>query len=89
MLFMFGYAINFNQDLCAWYNILHTLAVTGMFKSSGCTNQTDPNFSSKSSFCQTCSCAGGKLLPIVWPIKSVPCATIFNMFFYIITVYCK
>jgi hypothetical protein len=71
MSYMFYYASAFNQDLCAWYSTLLSLpTVDGMLTSSGCTNQAAPDFSSKTSFCQACSCSGGKSLSIVWSINS-------------------
>ncbi len=63
MEYMFKSATKFNQDLCAWYNKLLSLpTVTNMFISSGCTNQALPNVTSKTSFCQACTCSGGKFL---------------------------
>jgi hypothetical protein len=68
---MFYEATAFNQDLCAWYNKLLSLpTVNNMFTGSGCTNQAGPDFSLKTSFCQACSCSGGKSLSIVWSINS-------------------
>jgi surface protein len=68
---MFFQATGFNQDLCALYDkIKNTTQVANMFDSSGCANKTAPDFRSKSSFCQTCSCSEGKLLSIVGSIKS-------------------
>jgi hypothetical protein len=59
---MFYGATKFNQDLCAWYNKSLSLpTVTDMFVNSGCTERADPNLRSKTSFCQACSCSGGKL----------------------------
>ena len=52
---MFHGATNFNQDLCAWYNKLkRSTLVNDMFLKSGCTNPASPDFTTKSSFCQTC-----------------------------------
>jgi surface protein len=66
MWLMFSSATKFNQDLCAWYNKLLSLPnVTNMFTRSGCTSQAAPNISSKTSFCQSCSCSAGKLFSIV------------------------
>jgi len=60
MRYMFQQATNFNQDLCAWYNKLQsTPIVDDMFLSSGCTNLTSPNFSSKTSFCKACTSSNG------------------------------
>jgi hypothetical protein len=71
MSVMFYGATAFNQDLCAWYNkLLNLPTVDGMLTSSGCTDKADPDFSSKTSFCQACSCSGGKSLSIVWSINS-------------------
>jgi hypothetical protein len=59
---MFSSASSFNQDLCAWYNNLqNTTSVFEMVSSSGCTDPADPNLSTKSSFCQACTCSLGKL----------------------------
>jgi hypothetical protein len=59
---MFWSAFEFNQDLCAWYNKLkNTTAIVDTLPYSGCTYQADPNFSTKTSFCQACSCSGGEL----------------------------
>ena len=61
MGFMFMGATSFNQDLCAWYNsIQSSTSVYEMFLSSGCADPSDPNLSTKSSFCQACTCSAGK-----------------------------
>jgi hypothetical protein len=61
MSYMFYQSTSFNQDLCAWYNNLQSgTAVLDIFVYSGCTNQADPNFLTKSSFCQACTCSRGK-----------------------------
>jgi hypothetical protein len=66
MKYMFYDATAFNQDLCAWYNKLLSLPdVEYMFTSSGCTEEAAPNLSSKTSFCQACTCSGGKSLSFV------------------------
>jgi len=57
---MFYSAIKFDQDLCVWYNVLLNTHVFQMFSNSGCTNPQDPDFSLKTSFCQACTCNGGK-----------------------------
>jgi surface protein len=81
---MFHYATNFNQDLCPWYNKLQsTTTVTGMLSEAKCTKPADPDFSSKSSFCQTCTCIGGKLWSIIWLIKSFSVYNCFVIFFFV------
>jgi hypothetical protein len=60
MAFMFNSATSFNQDLCAWYNNLQIgTSVDDMFSSSSCTNAANPDFITKLSFCQACTCNGG------------------------------
>jgi len=55
MFYMFYEAFSFNQDLCAWYNMLQsTTTVTDMFRFSSCANPETPDFTTKSSLCQTC-----------------------------------
>jgi hypothetical protein len=61
MTLMFYKATKFNQDLCAWYNYLQsTTSVDYMFSYSSCTDAATPNYSTKKSFCQACTCSGGK-----------------------------
>jgi len=58
---MFFSATSFNQDLCAWYNNMQsTTVVINTLIGSGCTDTADPNLSTKSSFCQACTCSEGK-----------------------------
>jgi len=58
---MFDSATSFNQDLCAWYNSIQSnTSVYKMFLGSGCTDLAGPNLSTKSSFCQPCTCSVGK-----------------------------
>jgi surface protein len=61
MSLMFSGAISFNQDLCAWYNNLQiTTSFYDMFSNSNCTDAANPDYSTKKSFCQACTCSGGK-----------------------------
>jgi hypothetical protein len=52
---MFYHAESFEEDLCSWYFIPYqqTPLVVDMFYGSNCGNESDPNFSSKASFCGT------------------------------------
>jgi len=57
---MFYNASFLNQDFCPWYNTIRASVVTAeMFVLSGCTDRSEPNVTSKTSFCQECSCCGG------------------------------
>jgi hypothetical protein len=87
---MFYEATAFNQDLCAWYNkLLGLYIVEEMFTSSGCTNQATPDFSSKTSFCQACSCSGGKSLSIIWSMNSVCTSFVTDNFAFNHTFICN
>jgi surface protein len=95
MSYMFRQTGSFNQDLCAWYNKLKNDTIVsdtkaddffgnmntiGMFYFCGCSNKTIPNFASKTSFCQACTCSGGKLLLIVLEMSVVQ----FFAYYYLI-----
>jgi surface protein len=59
--YIFMSATKFNQDLCAWYNKLKNItSINNTLPYSGCTNPEDPDFRSKASFCQACTCSAGK-----------------------------
>jgi len=55
---MFDGAESFSQDLCPWYNKITSTATTPVigrvFDGTACPKKTDPNFSTKSSFCVDC-----------------------------------
>jgi hypothetical protein len=60
MVKMFYNAATFNQDLCSWYNkiSIYTLS-SNIFGLSSCIDKSEPNITSKTSFCTECSCCGG------------------------------
>jgi surface protein len=71
---MFESSSAFNQDLCAWYNKLKSGTIVtyyyysveeSMLRKSGCSDKSIPDFVSKTSFCQACTCSEGKFLSIV------------------------
>jgi hypothetical protein len=53
---MFYGASSFNQNLCQWYQTILNprTVVLNMFSDTNCTDEADPNFASKTSFCGTC-----------------------------------
>ena len=54
--FAIDHASVFNQNLCTWYTkITGTPNTLHMFDDSGCTDDSDPDFTTKASFCQDCS----------------------------------
>jgi hypothetical protein len=56
MSYMFYSATSFNQNLCTWYKrSMNPTAAVDVFKGSGCSSTTDPDFTSKGSLCQSCS----------------------------------
>jgi surface protein len=95
MSYMFRQTGSFNQDLCAWYNkwkndtivsdtktddFFGNTNTIGMFYFSGCSYKTIPNFASKTSFCQACTCSGSKLSLIVLEMSVVQ----FFAYYYLI-----
>jgi surface protein len=56
---MFYNASMFNQDCCSWYNKIsaHTM-LSDIFGFSSCIDKSEPNITSKTSFCTECSCCG-------------------------------
>jgi hypothetical protein len=55
MTHMFYHAESFEEYVCSWYNLQfqETPIAIDMFYGSNCGNKSDPNFSSKASFCGT------------------------------------
>lgn len=53
---MFYHAKHFQKDLCSWYNLSfqQTPVVNVMFYDTSCSNESDPDFESKISFCANC-----------------------------------
>jgi len=53
---MFYGATSFNQTLCEWYQTIWNprTVVLNMFSDTNCTDEADPNFVTKKSFCGTC-----------------------------------
>jgi len=52
---MFYGASSFNQNLCDWYHMNHLAVVIDMFSDTNCTDEADPNFVTKKSFCSCCN----------------------------------
>jgi surface protein len=53
--YMFYGATSFNQNLCGWYKRgMSPTAAVDVLKGSACAIATDPDFSAKESFCQSC-----------------------------------
>ncbi len=52
---MFYHATSFQQDLCNWYNLEYQQVpfVSGMFVDTNCSNESDPDFDNRLSFCGT------------------------------------
>jgi hypothetical protein len=53
---MFYGATTFNQTLCEWYQTIWNprTVVLNMFSDTNCTDEADPNFVTKKSFCSLC-----------------------------------
>jgi len=53
---MFYGASSFNQNLCEWYQTIWNprTVVLNMFSDTNCTDEADPNFVAKKSFCSLC-----------------------------------
>jgi surface protein len=56
MYSMFHGATSFNQNLCQWFDINEEMPVVlFMFFDSNCSNKSDPDFITKTSYCNACS----------------------------------
>jgi hypothetical protein len=55
MSHMFFGSKSYSQNLCQWYNSsIEEPLVLQMFQGSNCSEKSDPDFASKTSFCRLC-----------------------------------
>jgi len=54
MTSMFDGASSFSQTLCSWYNASVLPVVINIFSDTSCADTSDPDFTSKRSFCTFC-----------------------------------
>jgi len=79
MSYMFFGSAAYSQNLCQWYNVPYydKPIVLNMFQGSNCSDRTDPDFTTKKSFCS--QCGSNQESPVTSPTLSPLALTVIGI----------